>query len=103
MGIQIGRFHFNGPFHTLAGVHDVAGVYVTLDRRNNGDLLVLDVGESEKLRTRLLKHERAECWRRNALGGIQVAILATPRATLRQRQAIESEIRRAFAPRCGVR
>ncbi len=103
MSIQIGTYHFDGPFSSPGRIADRAGVYAVLDRHASGKSYVLDVGESATVRTRLETHDRADCWRRNAQGTIQYAVLYTPGSNQSKRKRIEDELRQQYSPTCGVR
>jgi hypothetical protein len=101
--ITIGRYRFEGPVYNKASLKDAAGVYVILDDQGRQGIFVLDVGESEQVRSRIEDHDRELCWLRNRRGRVCYAALYMPRSTKSQRQAVEEEVRRQFAPACGVR
>lgn len=103
MSIQIGTYHFDGPFRSLARIEDQAGVYAVLDRRLAGESFVLDAGESATVKSRLETHDREGCWRRNAQGTIEYAVLYTPGMRQSARHTIEQELRDQYRPACGVR
>jgi len=101
--LNILGYSFEGPYTDISSVRDQAGLYVICDYRSDGKWYVLDVGESEQLRTRLTNHERASCWNRHRQGQLGVAVLYTPGWTEDQRRILESTIRDAFSPPCGKR
>ena len=102
MSIKIGRFNFEGPYSSTAALEDKAGVYAIIDDRTSS-LIVIDVGESVTVKSRLEKHERESCWARNRIGTLKVAVLYTPGMQQVGRMQIEQEIREQFSPVCGVR
>jgi hypothetical protein len=104
MTISIGRYSFVGPFGSASQLEDKSGVYaiLTLDRARNR-YIVLDIGESATVQSRVLTHERAPCWQRHNLGGLACAACYTPRLQQAGRMVIEQELRRVFSPPCGAR
>ncbi len=100
--INIGRYRFDGPVYNTASLKDAAGVYAVLDDRGGQKFEVLDVGESERVRTRIENHNREDCWRRNRRGRVCYAVLYIPGSTQKHRRVIEEELRRQFSPACGV-
>lgn len=94
----IANYDFDGPYSDRNSLRDEAGVYIVLNGYPNAD--VLDVGESQNIRTRLNNHEREPCWIRNNTRGISYAAHYMPNSTQIQRRAVESAIRRQYPPRC---
>ena len=102
MVIRIGRYDFKGPFETSESLLAAPGVYVILDQRS-ATCIVLDVGESYDVKTRVEKHERRGCWKKNSRGTWEVAVLYTPNMEEAGRLAIERELRDLCDPPCGKR
>jgi hypothetical protein len=102
-GIQISGYHFEGPYTSTGDLRHAAGVYVILDHRLDHKWWVIDVGESEDVRTRIENHDRKSCWQRHRQGTIGVAVLYTPGWMPEHRRQLESRIRREFNPPCGER
>lgn len=100
--VTIGKYSFEGPYGTTAQLQDKAGVYAILDSRSSS-LHVVDVGESVTVKTRVESHDRENCWKRNRLGTLQVAVLYTPGLQQAGRMQIEQELRDQYQPVCGVR
>jgi len=100
--ITIGRYNFDGPYSSTSKLEDRAGVYAIIDARTGENILV-DVGESAVVRTRVENHDRSDCWNRNTIGKLQAAVLYTPNLHQEGRMRIEQEIRNQFHPACGVR
>ncbi len=93
--VKIQNYDFQGPFSLNTSLNDVAGVYVVYTSQN-----WLDVGETDKLGTRISNHERRPEWLRNASGQpIWLAFLGVGETRLRL--AIESQLRLLLAPVCG--
>lgn len=103
MGITIQGHSFEGPFTDTSHLQDKPGVYSILDKRRGAKWSVIDVGESEAVKNRVENHDRKDCWEHNRQGTLGVAVLYTPGWSAAQRRALESKIREAFAPVCGVR
>ena len=94
--IEIARYQFDGPYYeVLTNFNEVAAVYVILDANNK----VIDVGETEALKTRLVSHERRNCWERNCGRGIYVAVFREDRKE--RRLEIEKQIRAGYNFPCG--
>lgn len=100
--IRIGRYTFDGPYTSTASLADNAGVYAIIDARSTSSIVV-DVGESATVKSRIESHDRESCWTRNRQGTLQVAVLYTPGLQQSARMTIEQELREAFNPACGVR
>lgn len=103
MSIKIGGYDFEGPFTDTSRLRNEQGVYGILDQRSDGKYYVVDVGESEDVRTRIENHDRSDCWKRNQIGTLTVAVLYTPGMSGDSRCAIESSLRDRYSPACGVR
>jgi hypothetical protein len=102
MSITVGIYTFEGPYSSTIYLEDKAGVYVILDTRTTGNVVV-DVGESAAVKSRIDNHDRTSCWNRNSLGTLKVAVLYTPGMGQEGRMRIEQEIREQFNPVCGIR
>lgn len=103
MSIKIGGYDFEGPFTDTSKLRSEQGVYSILDHRPDGKYIVVDVGESEDVRSRIENHDRSDCWNRNRQGTLTVAVLYTPGRSGDRRRAIESALREQYSPACGVR
>ena len=100
--IQIGKYSFEGPYTSAELLQDRAGVYAILDGRAT-EIIVVDVGESSEVKSRVDGHDRKTCWNKNRLGTLKVAVLYTPGMGQYGRMLIEQEIRNQYNPACGVR
>lgn len=101
--ITIMNYKFDGPYTNTKDIREASGIYVILDRRADGQWYILDVGESSGLQSRIINHDRKECWIRNKQGVIGAAILYTPTFSYDQRRQLESSIRNNFTCPCGER
>lgn len=100
MAIKIGSYNFEGPFHSADALHNLSGVYTILGSSQPGQYVVLDVGESSTLRDRVANHDRRHQWRRCGFSTLAAAAHYTDGVT---RMRIESELRAAYNPPCGLR
>lgn len=103
MSIRIGGYHFEGPYTDTSLLRYEQGVYSILDKRSDGKYYVVDVGESESVRTRIENHDRSDGWKRSQQGALTVAVLYTLGMNGERRRAIESALRDQYSPACGVR
>lgn len=104
MPVTIGKRTFEGPFTGVGTILDDPGVYVVVCPDTDGGYFVVDVGESDQLRTHLQNHERKDCWARVCTARHQVpqfAVLYMRRISPNYRRAIEREIRDQYKPPCG--
>lgn len=100
--VTIGRYNFEGPYASTNYLQERAGVYAIVDDRS-GTLQLIDVGESATVKSRVENHERGNCWTRNRIGTLKVAVLYTPGLQQAGRMQLEQEIREHYNPVCGVR
>ena len=101
-GIGLGRWTFEGPYTNTASLRETAGVYAILDNRSDGKWYVIDVGESEQVKSRVEIHDRKPCWTRHRRGTLGVAVLYAPRSSDAQRRIVEREVRSQYSPPCGT-
>ena len=102
MTITIGKWLFQGPYLSPDSLEDRSGVYAILDQRRDGNY-VIDVGESKAVKTRVESHDRVNCWTKNQMGTLAVAVFYTPQQQQAGRTAIEQELRSQYNPVCGIR
>jgi len=103
MSVNLGGYIFDGPFVNVESLEDRAGIYTILDKRSDGMLYVIDIGESANVKTRVETHDRATCWYRNSYGVIVYAAYYTPYTQQIGRIRIEQELRLEYEPPCGER
>jgi hypothetical protein len=100
MSINIHGYIFEGPYTELNKLEDLSGVYAILDHRADATILI-DVGESSEVRTRITNHDRKPCWTSKSQGTLSVAVKYTPNLQQTGRKEIEQAIRTKYNPSCG--
>jgi hypothetical protein len=100
MPFTIGRYTFTGPFTDLNQLEDRAGVYLIICREG-ATAKVVDCGESAKVKTSILTHEREGSWRRHCDGSLSVAVHYTPDLHQVARKLIEQDVRDFHEVPCG--
>ncbi|MCD6115349.1 GIY-YIG nuclease family protein [bacterium] len=95
----ISGYSFEGPYVVGKKVINRAAIYVILDSSN----VVVDVGQSGQMGTRLLNHERKPCWDRHGGKWFAVKWMPSDRYSREDRERIEHEIRLKEKPFCGER
>ena len=104
MSITIGNYSFDGPHESTDPVQSLPGLYAILDHRQVcAGPVVLDIGESGDVRSRLDGHDRKDQWRQQVRGRVSCAVLYTQGWTDQQRRDTESHLRQVFCPPCGDR
>jgi hypothetical protein len=93
--VKIQNYNFQGPFSINAKFNEVTGVYVIYTNQN-----WIDVGETDRLATRIDSHERKPEWLRNA-NGLPIWLAFLGISGFQQRLQIESELRNYLCPLCG--
>lgn len=96
----LGEHLFDGPYTIIEKLPDISGVYIITTLNMEKQHLVIDVGESEKIKTRISSHDRSDQWQNNAIDGIFAWILPSNEA---QRMIIENAHRLTYNPICGDR
>ena len=94
-------YTFEGVFSSPDQLPPGQGVYVIWCRISKSDWKVLDVGESDDVRDRVMNHERSDCWRRNCTAEIRYSATYTPGSTENARRNIEAHIRNQVNVPCG--
>lgn len=98
--IKISQYDFEGPFSSTNELENSSGVYVILGRNDSNNWNVVDVGESEDVKTRVQNHDRKSCWERTGYSSLAVAASYTNEYN---RVKLERELRGFFNPSCGKR
>ena len=91
---------FDGAYTNASSLQPHAGIYV-IWCQSGTNWVVLDIGESENVRDRLLNHDRASDWRRNCQGTVRFSATYTPGLDADGRRRIEAALRRTENPPCG--
>ncbi len=100
MTIQIGKYNFEGPFESTSALREQSGVYAILGGNGNGTWKVIDIGESQGVRSRVESHDREDCWKRQRHPRLAYAAYY---CNAQERMRIEQELRAQFNPPCGDR
>ncbi len=100
MSIQIKDYSFEGLYSSPSHLEEEPGVFVVLCKTYEKNEVV-DVGESENVKSRVEDNERSNCWRRNCESSLAYAVLYTPELTEKERMMIEYELRDEYNPVCG--
>lgn len=97
-------YQFEGPL-SPANIKNISGIYAVTDRHFNGNLYLLDVGESSELQDRIKNHDRKNQWENKRKGCIEFYIYYTPYKTAEDRLRIEHSIRAFYGNEnlCGER
>lgn len=89
-----------------ADFNDVAAIYVIICVSSGGSWVVIDVGQSGELGSRIDNHDRKSCWERKCKSGnIWVCVYKMPTATYTKadRLALEDRLRGMYTNLCGKR
>jgi hypothetical protein len=102
MTIEIANYLFDGPYTLIQDLKGDAGVYAVLCIHGEGNSFLIDVGESDHVRSGVEGSEKKSCWIENCKGVLAVAILYTPDLNQAGRLDIVKMIRsRDFVPCSG--
>ena len=101
MSFKIADYSFMGayPIDGTDDIKDWPGLYAVLCRRNNKHFLV-DVGETNSLRSELEESNRREMWEQNCSGDLVVVVKYTMEMHQTERSRMEHKIRRRHNPPC---
>jgi len=100
MQIKLGQYNFEGPYDGARFMLEKPGVFAVLckDIRNEGKFYILDVDESDTIRTCAMNHPRQVEWVKKSygLGKLAVAVYYTELMKSDERQKIVKYIRDLF-------
>lgn len=98
----IGGYEFIGPSSDTDSLLNEQGVYVVVCMVRNVPHCILDIGtaEKERLRDRILSHDRKSCWGDHSHGGMAYAAMYMKKDE--RRLEIEDELRWKYDPPCGA-
>lgn len=102
MAFQRWGYTIEGAWTDPNSLDSRSGIYIIWCKSGEA-WTVLDVGESHDVKDRVLKHDRADCWKRNCSGTICYSAIYTPNAQQSGRMEIEQAIRKQERPPCGDR
>lgn len=97
---SIGSHLFDGPHTSHSTLPSLSGVYLITTLAPNQQHTILDVGESNDIRSRISAHDRVAQWQYHKQSGLYAWVLTVNEA---QRMLIEKAHRLAYNPVCGVR
>ena len=96
-------YNFEGAFVDPSDLEIESGVYL-IHCKADDKWYVLDVGESQNVRERVMTHDREDCWKTNCRGGvIHYSAHYMPNSTETERVLVEQTIRQQANPICGER
>lgn len=94
--VKIQSYEFQGPFSINEGnFNEVPGIYVIYTSQN-----WLDVGETDKLKSRITNHERKSDWIQYS-NGLPIWLAFLYENNSQERIVIESNLRSSLSPLCG--
>ena len=93
MQIKIGRYHFEGPFSSISNIKEQEGIYVILSRLHKNIYSLLDIGESDNLKTRVEKRKNNFSDKNNKKRPVFFAVNYTQNLGKQSRELIVSEIK----------
>lgn len=96
---SIGSHQFDGPHTNNSTLPSLSGVYLITTLAPNQRHTILDVGESNDIRSRISAHDRTSQWQNHKQNGLYAWVLT---ANETQRMLIEKAHRLAYNPVCGV-
>ena len=103
--LQFGKFMFQGPFDGARFLYQKPGVVLILckDVREDARYYVIDVDESEDVRTLAMNHPRQVDWVKNChgVGTLAVAVMYNEIMAKEERQKACKYIRELYDVPCG--
>jgi hypothetical protein len=101
MGFKVADYSFMGayPIDEMDDIKDWSGLYAILCRRGNRHYLI-DVGESDGLKSELHESDRRELWEQNCSGTLVITVKYTMEMHQAERVRIERKIRKRHNPPC---
>jgi hypothetical protein len=100
MSIQIKDYSFEGLYSLPSHLEEEPGVFVVFCQKYEKNEIV-DIDESENVKSRIEDNERYNCWRRNCESSLAYAVYYTSDLTEKERSNIAYELRDEFNPVCG--
>lgn len=68
MSIKIANYEFDGPYQSLDKIKNQPGLYAIILQTEKNNFL-LDLGESENIKSKIESHERKNLWEKYATQG----------------------------------
>ena len=96
---------FEGPFEQIDDLRMEQGIYTIWYKGLLGGIhILLDVGESEDVYSRVRSHDRETDWKQESHGWpLLYSVCYTPGYSKDQRRALEQRLRLEGSPPCGDR
>jgi hypothetical protein len=101
MSFEKWSFTFEGAFESPEPLPEVAGVYGVWSKNGEDEWDVLDVGQAENVRQRLIVHDRRDCWKRLCIGTLYYSAYPMPESNETARGRVEAFIREQADPPCA--
>ncbi len=102
--LSIGGYSFKCVSLSDADFNDIAAIYVIICVDSYGKWVVLDVGQSGEVGSRIDSHERKKCWQQYCSNGsIWVCVHKMPSSQYSKSDRLEreKELRNKLDPKCG--
>ena len=68
MSIKIANYEFEGPYQSVDNIKNQPGLYAVI-LQTTKNLFLLDLGESENVKSKIKSHERKKLWDKYATQG----------------------------------
>jgi len=98
--VGIGGYDFFGWLYTVSALYEDPGIYA-IGCEKGDETKVIDVGETDNIRDRIMKHDRKDCWEKECKNGTIVYAQYRTTVSKEKRTEIEKEIREKEDPPCG--
>jgi len=100
MAIKLGKYSFEGPFDGAKFLRDTKGIFVVLckDFRDESKFYILDVDESDMIRTCAMNHKNQVDWVKKSrdTGKLAIAVMYAEMMTKEERQKAVAYVRDLF-------
>ena len=104
MKLKFGTYEFEGPYQSAREMYEKPGVYLVLcrDIKEVGKFYVLDVQESDKVRTHAATSPNMVCWTKgcHGVGVLAVAVSYMERSTKEDRAKVVKYMRSIYDVPC---
>lgn len=104
MSLKFGTYEFEGPYQSARQMFEKAGVYIVLckDIKIDARYYLLDVQESDKVRTHATTSNNTVCWTKgcHGIGTMAVAVCYMEKATKEERAKAVKYLRDLYDVPC---
>ena len=103
MAVKFGKYEFAGPYSGARYLYDKKGVYIILckDIREEDRYYIIDIDESDTVRTSVETHPRKICWTKNCYGIGYISVGVFYEEDKERRKKIIEYIRNLYDIPCG--